>query len=72
MSRVVSPEISSGKFPIFPEISRNDFTGNFVPLITFQLITVNLLTVILFKGFIAPVDYSSVYLIILCTLACFH
>jgi len=53
--RVVSlefkfPEIYSHFFRKFSENLRNDITGNFLPLQTFQ-ITVHLLTTTLFKGF---------------------
>ena len=47
VSRVVSPEEF---IPIFPDNYRNNFTGNFLPLQTFQ-ITVYLLTMALFKVF---------------------
>ena len=63
--RVVSPKIfsnflriiSGNLFLFFPENFRNDFTGNFLPLQTFQ-IPVHLLTKTLFRGFFtAPADY---------------
>jgi len=62
----MSPQISGNLFLFFGKFLER-FTEYFPPLQNFE-ITVHLLTTTLFKGFfIAPADYSSVYLIITCT-----